>query len=219
MQAAAGTASIFEDFIIHAAISSQMTRYFLSYAIWIRFVIVAPPKLVSTEHRAKHMTVAQRLKESDSVDKNAVEASPATSDKVSALRSALRSAPPKKGARSRSPLKAAVAQLLPDLLAFRAKGYTSVELAEIMRRNGFVIAARTLNKYINEARARPANRRKKKIACVAAKSKTTAVKPSSRAADAARTMATPPSLLATKPPTQARKAAKDVLGHRFDDDV
>ena len=41
---------------------------------------------------------------------------------VSALRSALRSAPRKKGTRSRSPLKAAVVQLLPDLLAFRAKG-------------------------------------------------------------------------------------------------
>lgn len=165
------------------------------------------------------MTIAQRLKEGDAGDRNAVEASLATSDKVSALRSALRSAPAKKGARSRSPLKAAVAQLLPDLIAFRAKGYTSVELAEIMRSNGFVIAARTLNKYINEARARPANRRKKKIASVAANSKTTTVKSGSRTADAARTMATPPSLLATKPPAQARRAAKDVLGHRFDDDV
>jgi len=165
------------------------------------------------------MTIAQRLKEGDAADKNAVETSLATSDRVSALRSALRSAPPKKGARSPSPLKAAVAQLLPDLLAFRAKGYTSAELSEIMRRNGFVIAARTLNKYINEARARPANRRKKKMASVAAKSKTTTVKSGSRTADVARTMATAPLLLATKPPAQARKAAKDVLGHRFDDDV
>ncbi len=165
------------------------------------------------------MTIAQRLKDGDAVDKNAVEASLATSDKVSALRSALRSAPLKKGARSRSPLKAAVAQLLPDLLAFRAKGYTSVELAEIMRSNGFVIAARTLNKYINEARARPESRRKGKISSVAAKSKTTTVKSGSRTADAAKTMATPPSLLATKPPAQARRAAKDILGHRFDDDV
>ena len=165
------------------------------------------------------MTIAQRLKEGDAADKDAVEKSLAGSDKVSALRSALRSAPPKKGARSRSPLKAAVAQLLPDLLAFRAKGYTSVELAEIMRSTGFVIAPGTFNKYINEARARPANRHKKKIASVAAKSKTTTVKSGSRTADAARTMATPPSLLATKPPAQARKAAKDVLGHRFDDDV
>ncbi|PPD10216.1 MAG: hypothetical protein CTY36_00545 [Methylocystis sp.] len=166
------------------------------------------------------MTIAQRLKDGDAVQRSAVEASLATSDKVSALRSALRSAPPKKGARSRSPLKAAVAQLLPDLLAFRAKGYTSAELAEIMRGNGFVIAARTLNKYISEARARPASRRKKKMASVAAaESKTTTVKSGSRTADAARTMATPPSLLATKPPAQARKAARDVLGHRFDDDV
>ncbi|MBM3578996.1 MAG: hypothetical protein FJX40_15470 [Alphaproteobacteria bacterium] len=165
------------------------------------------------------MTIAQRLKDGDAVDKNAVEASLATSDNVSALRSALRSAPPKKCARSRSPLKAAVAQLLPDLLAFRAKGYTSVELAEIMRSNGFVIAARTLNKYINEARARPANRRKKKIAPVAAAESKTTVKSGSRTADAAKTMATPPSLLATKPPAQARRAAKDILGHRFDDDV
>ncbi len=123
------------------------------------------------------MTIAQRLKDGDAVDKNAVEASLATSDKMSALRSALRSAPRKKGARSRSPLKAAVAQLLPDLLAFRAKGYTSAELAEIMRSNGFVIAAGTLNKYINEARASPVNRRKKKMASVAAaESKTTTVK-------------------------------------------
>lgn len=165
------------------------------------------------------MTIAQRLKDGNAVDKNAVEASPAISDKVSALRSALRSAPRKKGARSRGPLKAAVAQLLPDLLAFRAKGYTSVELVEIMRSNGFVIAARTLNKYINDARARSASRRKKKMSPVAAKSKTTTVKSGSRTADAARTMAAPPSLLATKPLAQARRAAKDVLGHRFDDDV
>ena len=147
------------------------------------------------------MTIAQRLKDGDAVDKNAVEASLATSDKVSALRSALRSAPPKKGAGFRSPLKAAIAQLLPDLLAFRGKGYTSTELAEVMRGKGFVIAARTLNKYINETRARPTNRHKKKIAPVAAaESKTTTVKSGSRTADAARTMATPPSLLATKPP-------------------
>jgi len=165
------------------------------------------------------MTIAQRLKDGDAVDKNAVEASLATSDKVSALRSALRSAPTKKGAGSRSPLKAAVAQLLPDLLAFRAKGYTSVELAEIMRSNGFVIAARTLNKYINETRARPANRRKKQMPPAAAKSKATTAKSGSSTADAPRTMATPPSLLATKPPAQARRTAKDVLGHRFDDDV
>ncbi|MBM3654318.1 MAG: hypothetical protein FJX06_16110 [Alphaproteobacteria bacterium] len=94
-----------------------------------------------------------------------------------------------------------------------------MELAEIMRSNGFVIAARTLNKYINEARARPANRRKKKIAPVAAAESKTTVKSGSRTADAAKTMATPPSLLATKPPAQARRAAKDILGHRFDDDV
>jgi hypothetical protein len=125
----------------------------------------------------------------------------------------------KKGARSRSPLKVAVALLLPDLLAFRAKGYTSVELAEIMRSNGFVIAVRTLNKYISEARARPTNQRKQKMAPASAKSKTTTVELGSRTADAARTMATPPSLLARKPRAQARKTAKEVLGHRFDDDV
>jgi hypothetical protein len=159
------------------------------------------------------------LKESDAVDKNAVKASLAISDRVSALRSALRSAPPKEGARSRSPLKAAVAQLLPDLLAFRAKGYTGAELAEILRCNGFVIAVRTLNKYINEARARPAKRRKRTKASVTARPKTTTAKSGSRTADAARTIATSPSILATKPPTQARRTAKDVLGHRFDDDV
>ena len=91
-----------------------------------------------------------------------VEASEPPTDKVSALRSALRSAPPRENARSRSPLKAAVVQLLPDLLAFRAKGYTSAELAEIMRENGFTIAAATLTKYINEARAQTTHRRKNK---------------------------------------------------------
>jgi hypothetical protein len=81
-----------------------------------------------------------------------------------------------------------------------------VELAEIMRSNGFVIAARTLNKYINETRARPANRRKKQMPPAAAKSKATTAKSGSSTADAPRTMATPPSLLPTKPP--ARKLEK-----------
>jgi hypothetical protein len=147
-----------------------------------------------------------------------VEASGPLIDNVSALRSALRSAPPRKSARSRSPLKAAVAQLLPDLLAFRAKGYTSAELAEIMRENGFTIAAATLSKYINEARAQTTKRRKNK-AVVAREAKATAVNSGSRAADAPARMATPPSLLSTKPVAQNRRAAKDVLGHRFDYDV
>ena len=164
------------------------------------------------------MTITQRSKEIDAMQKKALEANAASPDKVSTLRSALRSAPRKKGARSRSPLKAAVVQLLPDLLAFRAKGYTGAELAEIMRNNGFIIAAGTLNRYINEARGR-SGARKNKAAPAAAESKATKVKSGSRTADAARTMATPLSLLATKPPPQSRRAAKDVLGHRFDDDV
>ena len=146
------------------------------------------------------------------------EASNPPTDKVSALRSALRSAPPRKRARSRSLLKAAVAQLLPDLLAFRAKGYTSAELAEIMRENGFTIAAATLNKYINEARAQTTHRRKNK-AVIATEAKATTVNSGSRTADATTKMATPPSLLSTKPLAQNRRAAKDVLGHRFDYDV
>jgi hypothetical protein len=147
-----------------------------------------------------------------------VEASGPPIDNVSALRSALRSAPPRKSARSRSPLKAAVAQLLPDLLAFRAKGYTSAELAEIMRENGFTIAAATLSKYINEARAQTTKRRKNK-AVVAREAKATTADSGLRAADAPTKMATPPSLLSTKPLAQNRRAAKDVLGHRFDYDV
>jgi hypothetical protein len=147
-----------------------------------------------------------------------VEASRPLTDKVSALRSALRSAPPRKRIRSCSPLKAAVAQLLPDLLAFRTKGYTSAELAEIMRENGFTIAAATLNKYINEARARTTNRRKNK-AVVSTHSEANVADFVSRAADATTKMATPPSLLSTKPVAQNRRTAKDVLGHRFDYDV
>ena len=88
-------------------------------------------------------------------------------EKVSALRLALRSAPRKVGGRSRSPLQVAVAQLLPDLLAFRAKGYSDAELAGVMRDNGFVIAASTLRKYLNEARGRSGKARKKKAEKVA----------------------------------------------------
>jgi hypothetical protein len=148
------------------------------------------------------------------------------SAKVSALRSALRSAPPKEGGRSRSPLKAAVRQLLPDLLAFRAKGYSDTELAGVMRDNGFVIAASTLKKYISGARARSGAARKssgdapkKRAAPVGTGSAAITVKSGSRITDTAKKMATPPSLLATKPLAQSRRAAKDVLGHRFDDDV
>jgi len=165
------------------------------------------------------MTIAQRSKERRATETKAVDANTASTDKVSALRSALRSAPRKKAAHARSPLKAAVAQLLSDLLAFRAKGYTGVELAEIMRDNGFAIAAGTLNRYINEARGRSGKARKKKAAPAVGDQEPTKVTAGPRKADAARTMATPPSLLATKPLAQTRKAAKDVLGHRFDDDV
>lgn len=143
------------------------------------------------------------------------EAGNATGDKVSALRSALRSAPPKEEGRLRGSLKAAVTQVLPDLLAFRAKGYNDAELASIMRDHGFVIAARTLKNYINEARAHSSHARKKK-AGTATKSKTATSK---SGAKATQPMALRPSQLATKPLAQPRRAAKDVLGHRFDDDV
>ena len=150
-----------------------------------------------------------------------------TSDhKISALRSALRSAPPKKGVRSRSPLRAAVAQLLPDLIALRAKGYNGEELAGIMRDNGFVISVRTLNKYINEARAGSSRKRKKKAPPVAPKRTTAAqtpkipaIAPRPKAEQRAKPIAVPPSLLATKPLAQTKRSAKEVLGHRFDDDL
>jgi len=143
-------------------------------------------------------------------------------DKVSALRSALRSAPRKAAGRSRSPLRAAVAQLLRDLLAFRTKGYSDAELAGVMRENGFVIAASTLKKYINEARGRSPKTRKgkaEKLAPARTSSKPITVESGSGTVDVARTVAALPSLYAAKPLAQNRKAAKDVLGHRFDDDV
>lgn len=151
----------------------------------------------------------------------AAEANNSSDNKVSALRLALRSAPKKAGGRSRSPLRAAVAQLLPDLLAYRAKGYSGAELAEIMRNNGLIIAAGTLNKYISEARGRSGKRKKKakKAAPAGTLSKAITVESGSRTVDAARMVAMPPSLLATKPLAQNRRGAKDVLGHRFDDDV
>jgi hypothetical protein len=164
--------------------------------------------------------MAQKSREDNAMKGGPAEAAKTTHDKFSALRSALRSAPPKEGGRSRSPLKAAVAQLLPELLAFRSKGYNGAELAEIMRDNGFVIAAATLNKYINEARTtRSGKKRKMKTSTAAPRSTTTAVEPDARAANAAKSIVVPPSLLATKPLAQNKRTAKEVLGHRFDDDL
>jgi hypothetical protein len=174
---------------------------------------------------------APTQREADVMKGKAVKAKRASTDKisakVSALRSVLRSAPPKKGGRSRSPLKSAVLQLLPDLLAFRAKGYSDADLADVMQDNGFVIAASTLKKYLREARAGSgktrkspsAKTRKKKTTPIQTRSAPIAVKSRSRTTNAVKKMATPPSLLATKPLAQNRRAAKDVLGHRFDDDV
>lgn len=143
----------------------------------------------------------------------------ANEDKVSVLRTALRSAPQKKRTHARSPLKAAIAQLLPDLIAFRAKGYSGADLAEIMRDHGFVVSVRTLNKYVNEARTRSGEKRKKKAAPAALGPTTAAVDSEAKANDAAKTIVVPPSLLATKAPTRSRRVAKEVLGHRFDDDL
>lgn len=144
------------------------------------------------------------------------EASAAPIDKVATLRSALRSAPPKKGVHSRSPLKAAVAQLLPDLLAFRAKGYSGAELAEIMRDNGLVIAVATLNRYMNEASA---TRRKGKAQGIAAEPETKPLKAPSKKVDGASTMAGPPPISTTKTLQKNRRGVKEILGHQFDYDV
>lgn len=139
-------------------------------------------------------------------------------DKVSALRSALRSAPPKRRGPAHGSLKAAVMQLLPDLLAFRAKGYSDAELADIMRDNGFRIAASTLKKYIGSARTESGKARKKKPAPV--KSKARIYKPNPANGPEGERSAGRPSLPAPKPSAPNRKAvAKDVLGHRFDEDV
>jgi hypothetical protein len=66
---------------------------------------------------------------------------------------------------------------------------------------------------------RTSKARKKKAAPTETVSEAVTAKVGPRAVDAARTMATPPSLLATKPLAQSRRTAKEVLGHRFDDDV
>jgi hypothetical protein len=182
---------------------------------------------------------ASQLREAHVMKGKTVRAKRASTDKisvrVSALRSVLRSAPPKDQSRSRSPLRAAVLQLLPDLLAFRAKGYSDAELADVMQDNGFFIAASTLKTYIGEARAgaakvgkRPpakagkkttAKTRKKKTASAGARSAPITVKSGSRGRNTQKKTPTPPSLLATKPLMQNGRTAKDVLGHRFDDDV
>ena len=139
-------------------------------------------------------------------------------DKVSALRSALRAAPKKRARVSRSPLKAAVAQLLPDLLAFRAKGYSGAELAEVMREHGFVISARTLTKYLAELRARPRKTLKKRAAAAKTEPKTTAALTDAPKPSARNAIAAPPARFAAKPIALQRRNAKEVLGHRFDDD-
>jgi hypothetical protein len=189
----------------------------------MRDALICGPRLLRISRvRSQPQDGGERSKEGDAMKGKSGGANKAPVDKVSALRSALRSAPRKVEGRSRSPLKAAVAQLLPDLLAFRAKGYSDAELAGVMRESGFVIAASTLRKYINEARARsPKARRRKaeKVAPARTSSKAITVESGARTVDVARTVAALPSLFTTKPLAQNRRAAKDVLGHRFDDDV
>lgn len=169
----------------------------------------------------KEPTAKRRPKESVALKGEAAPAKKASDDKgsaldkVSALRSALRSAPKKRARRSRGPLKAAVAQLLPDLLAFRAKGYSGVELAEIMREHGFAITARTLTKYIAELRSDRV--RKKKAAPVKAEPKTATVSSRPQPAKEERAIAPRPSFFVAKPLAAPRRSATEVLGHRFDD--
>jgi hypothetical protein len=138
-------------------------------------------------------------------------------DKVLALRSALRAAPKKRAATPRSPLKAAVAQLRPDLLAFRAKGYSGAELAEVMREHGFEISARTLMKYMAElAPRRPAKKKKPPPAPPARETKAAPPPRAAQRAEPARA-----SLFVAAAPSMPmrRRQASDVLGHRFDEDV
>jgi len=168
-------------------------------------------------HMSKPAAVKQS-KDSDAAKNNPPPAKKPPDDKVLALRSALRSAPRKRVKAPRSPLKAAVAQVLPDLLAFRAKGYSGAELATVMREHGFVISARTLTRYIAELRAGPPKRDKKKTP--PAKPKTEAAPQAERVAPKALT----PTLSAQRPPVFVpkpllRRKANDILGHRFDDDV
>ncbi|QGM45712.1 hypothetical protein [Methylocystis heyeri] len=142
-------------------------------------------------------------------------------DKVLALRSALRAAPKKRAATPRSPLKAAVAQLRSDLLAFRAKGYSGAELAEVMREHGFEISARTLMKYMAEfAPRRPVKKKKPPPAPTARETKAaSAPAPTPRVTQRAEPARA--SLLIAAPPSMPmrRRQASDVLGHRFDEDV
>jgi hypothetical protein len=141
-------------------------------------------------------------------------------DKVLALRSALRAAPKKRAAIPRSPLKAAVAQLRPDLLAFRAKGYSGAELAEVMREHGFEISARTLMKYMTElAPRRPAKKKKPPPAPPARETKAAPPPPPPRAAQRAEPARSSLFVAATPSMPMRRRQASDILGHRFDEDV
>jgi len=136
-------------------------------------------------------------------------------DKMSALRSALRSAPRKRVNAMRAPLKAAVAHLLPDLLAFRAKGYTGAELAAVMREHDVVISARTLMKYIAELR--PPSARKSKRTAGKPQPKPTIIAPPPQPVAPQPKIFVPAARFVAKP--LVRRKASDVLGHRFDDDV
>jgi len=140
-------------------------------------------------------------------------------DRLSALQSALRLAPTKERSRGRASLKAAVLKLLPDLLACRAKGYSSADLAAFMRDNGFAIAPTTLQKYLADACAPSRKRRKKRAAKATSGSKKTKRDSPSSTVDAAKPPSARRALLTTKPPARNGGTARDVLGHRFDYDV
>jgi len=134
---------------------------------------------------------------------------------VSAVRMALRSAPVKPSVPSPDSLKAAVAELLPDLLAFRRKGYTDGELALFLHDNGLQIAVSTLRKYIGATRPRSRKPRRAKPASPAHKASVAKPSPVATKPDPPPK----PSLRLPRGPQPQRRLAKDVLGHRFDDDV
>jgi hypothetical protein len=135
-------------------------------------------------------------------------------DKVLALRSALRAAPKKRAGVSRSPMKAAVAQLRPDLLAYRAKGYTGAELAEVMREHGFSISARTLLKYLAELAPRKAVKKKRPPPPEPEPKTVSTPARMDRRPEPRRSFP-----FAAPAPAPQRRKASDVLGHRFDEDV
>lgn len=144
----------------------------------------------------------------------------------------LRNAPVKAGLNAN--LKARIVASIDDILAFRNKGYSDIEIVEILKENGIVTTIGTLRNYIGVAkraqkrtisqrRAKPLNHadttepRITVEATANTQSNSAANNEGNTIESGSRRPVSAISSEAPKPARQRGKPASEVLGHRLDD--